>query len=148
MENFALYETGQVIYPGQYVPILSEEKLHNEIKHAFKTESVLPKVNITELADSYIAELTIPGVSREDFLIHTDDNILTVCVLHKGCSQQSKSHIPKHEFNYGLCDRHIILPDNADAAFISAEYSAGTLRFHVQKTKHPVKNFHSRIVVY
>lgn len=146
MEKFALYDTEQVIYPGQYVPILNEEAMHKEIEHCFKTEPVFPRVNITELPDSYIAELTIPGVNREDFLIHTDNNILSVCVLHKGYSP--KVDIQTHEFKYGLCDHQIILPGNADTAFISAEYIDGTLWFHVPKTKEPVRNFHSRIVVY
>jgi hypothetical protein len=93
MEKCTQYETGQVIYPGQYVPILNEEEIQKEIKHTLKTESVFPKVNITELADSYIAELDIPGVNRQDFLVHTDNNILSVCVLHKGCSQKVKSNL-------------------------------------------------------
>jgi HSP20 family protein len=143
-----IYAADHLIYPGTYVPVLNEDELQKEIKLSFKSEPDLAPVNMTELSDSYIIELSIPGVNREDFLIHSDENILTVCVCHKGCSQLSKNDFQKHTFNYGLLDQHIILPFNADAAFISAEYSLGTLRFHIPKNSQPVKNLHTRIVVY
>ncbi len=148
MKNEILYADGCLIYPGVYVPVMNEDELKEEIKQSFDVESVLPPVNIVELADSYIVELTLPGISREDFLIHADNNVLSVCVLHQDSSLKTKGKTEQHGFKYGLFDRHIQLPAHADAAFISAEYTAGTLLFHIPKTSQPVKNLHSRIVVY
>lgn len=148
MKNKLLYSNDYQVYPGVYVPLLNEDELKEEIKQSFDVESVLPPVNIIDLADSYIVELTLPGINREDFLIHADNNVLSVCVLHKDSSLKTAGKAKQHGFNYGLFDRHIQLPAHADAAFISAEYTAGTLRFHIPKTSQPVKNLHSRIVVY
>jgi HSP20 family protein len=148
MQAVNSYKTNHPVYPGAYVPLLNEDELHREIIQSFSGKADLLPVNITELPDLYVVELSIPGVSREDFLIHADENILTVCVCHKGCSLHTKADFKKQAFNYGLLDQHIDLPANADPAFISAEYNSGTLRFHVPKNKKPVKNLHARIVVY
>lgn len=148
MENDVLYDTGCLIYPGVYVSLLKEEDVQEELNRSYEGEAVLPPVNVTELADSFKVEVVVPGVKRGDFLIHADENVLSVCVLHKECGLHEGESFQLHEFNYGCFDRHIILPDNADAEFISAEYRAGILRLYVPKAKLPAKNQHTRIVVY
>ena len=148
MENDVLYDSGCLIYPGSYVPLLKEEEVQSALKRPHEGETVLPPVNVTELADSFKVEVAIPGVKREDFLIHSDGNVLSVCVLHKECGLHEGERFQLHEFNYECFDRHIILPDNADSEFISAEYKSGILRLYVPKAKHPAKNLHTRIVVY
>jgi HSP20 family protein len=148
METVNLYETNRLIYPGSYVPLLNEDELQEEIKRSFKSESDLPPAGITELTDSYIIELSLPGLNREDFLIHADENRLSVCVCHKSCMSWLKAGTEKRSFEFGLFDHHINLPTDADTAFISAEYSLGVLRFHIPKINQPVKNLHTRIVVY
>lgn len=148
MKNAKSYGNDCQIYPGGFVPLMNEAELQKEINHTFKTESILPPVIISELNDSYIIELTIPGINREDFLIHADDNVLSVCVLHKESCFPDIGKPNRSGFNYGLFNRRIQLPSNADTAFISAEYYAGTLRLNMSKTSRPVKNLHSTIVVY
>lgn len=149
VKNEILYKHNDYqVYPGAYVPLLNEDQLEKEIKRSFDCESSPPPVIINELTDSYIVELTIPGINREDFLVHADDNVLSICVLHRESCLDSAEKNKLHGFNYGLFDRHIHLPAHADVAFISAEYADGMLRFHIPKTDQPVRNLHNRIVVY
>ena len=148
MKPFNRQERNDLIYPGAYVPLLNEAELKKEVKRSFKVQSKLPPVNFTELTDSYIIELSIPGLCREDFLIHADENILSVCVCHKSCKKQHMADLTMQSFNYGLFDQHIVLPLNAETAFLSAEYSKGTLRFHIPKNNKPVKSLHTKIAVY
>ena len=148
MQSSNSYSSNAVIYPGQYVPLLNEDELREEIKRSFKCESNLPVAEITELTDSYIIDLPLPGLNREDFLIQADRNILAVCVCHKTCQQRFHEEVDKHAFEFGLFDHHINLPEDADTAFISAEYNLGMLRFHIPKINQPAKNLHTRIVVY
>jgi len=148
MENDVLYDTECLIYPGAYVPLLKEEEVQEELKRPHEGETILPPVNVTEMADSFKVEVAIPGVKREDFLIHSDGNVLSVCVLHKEPGLHEGERFQLHEFNYECFDRHIILPDNADSEFVSAEYKTGILCLYVPKAKQPAKNQHARIVVY
>lgn len=148
MRTHFSHNSNAIIYPGQYVPLLNEDELRKEIKCSFKSESDLPAAVITELPDSYIIELPLPGLSREDFLIQADGNIISVCVCHKACQQRFPEDAEKHCFEFGLYDHHISLPEDADTAFISAEYNLGMLCFHIPKISKPLKNLHTRIVVY
>ncbi|MBK8610701.1 MAG: Hsp20/alpha crystallin family protein [Chitinophagaceae bacterium] len=148
MKQAKIHNNDCQIYPGGYVPLMNEDELQEEIKHSFERESILPPVTTTELEDSYIVELTIPGINREDFLIHADDNVLSVCILHKDSGLPNIGETTTRGFNYGLFNRSIQLPPQADAAFISAEYNAGTLRLYMPKTSRPVKHLHNTIVVY
>lgn len=148
MKNDILSNRDCLVYPGCFVPLLKEEDLQLELKRSHNSETVLPPVNVTELADSFKVEISIPGVKREDFLILADENILSVCGVHKDFGLHEGEKFQVHEFNYECFDRHVILPENVDSEFVSAEYRAGILRLFVPKTKHPVKNMHTRIFVY
>jgi len=148
MKNDILYSPGYSIYPGDYVPLLKAEEIEEELKHSHEGEALFPPVNITELADSFKVEVAIPGVRREDFLLHTTDNILFVRVLNKEYKLHGAERFQLHEFNYECFDRHIVLPENADAEFTSAEYKAGILRLYLPKTDQPSKNRPTTIVVY
>lgn len=148
MENLQSYKSDYSVYPGEYVPLLKEEEMQEELKQWNKIEIALPQVNITEQSNSFKVELAIPGAKREDFLIHIDENILSVCVLHTHCNSYKPENFHLHEFDHSCFDRHIILPENADAEFASAEYFSGILFVHMQKTKQPRKNNHIHIAVY
>ena len=148
MENDVLYDAGSAIYPGAYVPLLKEEEVQSALKRAHKGETILPPVNVTELADSFKVEVAIPGVKSEDFLIYSAGNVLSVCVLHKECGLHEGERFQLHEFNYECFERHIILPDNADSELASAEYKAGILCLYIPKANQSAKNLHTIIVVY
>lgn len=148
MENTTMHHSGYSVYPGEYVPLLREEEVREELKRSHKEAFNHPPVNVTELAQSYKIEVAIPGVKREEFLIQIDENILSVNVLHKKSMLPEVENFQLHEFDYECFDRNIILPENVDAEFVSAEYRSGILRLHLTKTNHPAKNFHTQIVVY
>ena len=148
MKSDILYSPDCSIYPGDYMPLLRAEEIEEELKLSHEGEALFPPVNITELADSFKVEVAIPGVRREDFLLHAKENVLFVRVLHKEYVVEGSERFQLHEFNYQCFDRQVVLPDNADAEFISAEYKAGILRLYIPKSDQPAKNRHTRIVVY
>jgi HSP20 family protein len=148
MKNEFLYDSGCLVYPGAYVPLVKEAEVKSALRHSHESEGGLPPVNITELSDLFKIEVAIPGVNREDFHLYSDGNVLSVCVLHKASGLNKGERFQLHEFNYECFDRHIILPDNVDAEFAIAEYKSGILCLHIPKTTHPAKNRHTQIVVY
>ncbi len=70
MKSDILYSPDCSIYPGDYMPLLRAEEIEEELKLSHEGEALFPPVNITELADSFKVEVAIPGVRREDFLLH------------------------------------------------------------------------------
>lgn len=135
------------VYPGHFVPLFNAEELSKELGQPHEGEMLNPPVNIIEMEDSYKVEIAIPGAKREDFLLSSNDHILTVAVLNRE-AQNSNSQFKLHEYNYRCFQRHILLPEDADTEFSAAEYCSGVLRVFLPKNKQSHLNIHSSIVVY
>ena len=148
MKNSNYYESEYSVYPGEYVPMLEEDKIHEELRQLNKEDIVSPPVNITELSNSFKVEVAIPGVKREEFLVQVDENILSVSVLHQYFRSQNSGNVYLHEFDHQYFDRHITLPKNVDPEFSRAEYNSGILRLDIAKTKQAGKRCHIPIAVY
>src|SRR5690348_13044454 len=88
------------MYPGIYrVPFTLNRNENTRLR--INTTSK-PKMEITDQPDTITIELTIPGFRREDFIVTLKDHQLHIRALH---------------FNH-----NILLPENIDPDFISAEY--------------------------
>lgn len=136
------------IYPGHYVPGCCEDDLRNEFKKARIMSNGHPPVNISHHEGCIHVEMAIPGMRREDFLVHADGNILSIFVLHREPVYIEEKDFSLHEFNYTCIDRQVVLPDDADLSFISAEYREGILCIVIPKSGKPVQQQHAEIVVY
>jgi HSP20 family protein len=125
MKNDLFYTTNPSVYPGEYVPLFSENDLKKTIKHSTKNKTNNLPVNIKELEDFYKIELAVPGVKRENLVLKSYGNVLSLSVIH-------------NEFNLNLdYNRKIVLPDNAEPIFVSAEYKSGILHLYIPKSTHP-----------
>jgi HSP20 family protein len=147
MEDAIFYHSGYFTYPGNPVPMVNELDVQAALLEPHEGDTILPPVNVSELVELYKVEVAIPGVSREDFLIRGNDNVLLVCVLHKEPASTCESY-QLHEFNYECVKRPIVLPSNAEVEFSVAEYKNGILRLFVPKSKQSTKNRPATIVVY
>lgn len=137
-----------IIYPGMYIPMFNEGDAQKEMKQTSKGKAGEAMVNVCDLGHCIKVDMAIPGIRREDVLVHADDNIITVCVMHKDPIHVEKGRIRLNEFSYQCFERRITLPDGVDTAFISAEYKDGILGIYISKTESPAKNQHNDIVVY
>jgi HSP20 family protein len=149
MKNNITYSTGSSIYPGEYVPLLKENDFKKAVKYSYKKKANALPVNIAESGDSYKIELIIPGVERENLFLKICDNVLIVSVIHEHKMLLKQKKFQMHEFAFDDCyTRKIVLPDNADTLFISAEYRSGILQLHVPKSTNPLKGINTKIAVY
>ena len=148
MNPFHSHQQDHCIYPGEFVPLRNEQEVMDDLNHLQKNDIIQPQVNLTDLFDSVKVEIAIPGVTRDELMIHTHKNILSVCVVHNKKGSEEHGNVQLQEFNCICFDRHIPLPENSNTEFISAEYRSGILHLHIPKTKHPGRNLHNRIVVY
>lgn len=136
------------IYPGDYVPLLNEKEISEEIVRTKQDEIVSPSVNIAESGGFYKIEIAVPGVDRENFLVYADKNVLSVYVVHHNQKIGNLEKFRLHEFSCNCFERHIELPGDADTEFVSAEYKEGVLRIYVPKASDRSIVRHTRIVVY
>ena len=147
MYNDIVY-TNNCSYPGEYVPLLKKEQFDREVGIFHEGERLVPPVNISELPDAYKVDVAIPGIRREELLVHIEGNVLFIRVLHKETGLTAVPTFQLHEFNYVCFERHIDLPANADSAFMSAEYKAGILQVIIPKTTCPIDGPCVQVAVY
>ncbi|MBL0146243.1 MAG: Hsp20/alpha crystallin family protein [Chitinophagaceae bacterium] len=135
------------VYPGEYCLLPEMEILLKELKIAHSNISAKPCINLTESNDCFIMEIALPGIKREDIFMSINDNVLSVIVAHQNTGNRNQKQ-EMHEFDIENLERHILLPDNADAEFVIAEYKQGILVIHIPKAEINKKGCNGTIVVY
>jgi HSP20 family protein len=92
----------------------------------------LSPVNITDAGDAYIVNLYAPRLSKEQFSITTQQDILSV--KYNESSQSDKSHYTRKEYRPGEIDRSFDLKGKVETDAISATYTDGVLSIRLPKT--------------
>jgi HSP20 family protein len=148
MQNNFSYTTGLSIYPGEYVPWYEENVFNKVVRYRYKKKTKDLPVNIHESGNFYRIELAIPGVERENLFVKVCGHVLFISVIYDYAPCKQKK-LQLHEFTFdGGFSCNIMLPNNADPVFISAEYRSGILQLHIPKSKRPVKRIDTKIAVY
>lgn len=148
MGEILTYEREGLIYPGLYTPLPQIESLLKELKIPRKGSVEKLLVKIKELEDSYRVSITFPEVKKEDIIIHAHNNILSVAVLTRNWKELKNKKPGKHKPNSKLIKQNILLPQNADTEFVSAEYKQGELILYIPKAQNTSETDLKQIVVY
>ncbi len=98
-----------------------------------KANNTLPSVNIAESNESFKIEFAAPGLSKEEFKINLDNNVLTVGSEKKEEKEESNENFTRREFNYSSFQRSFTLPDSVNGEEITAEYQNGVLNIEIPK---------------
>ena len=95
----------------------------------------LPAANITETADNYELELAAPGMTKKDFKVELDGNILTISSERKNeDTQKDGEKSVRREFSYQSFQRSFELPKSVvDVENVRAKYEDGVLRLMIPK---------------
>ena len=90
-----------------------------------RRNATAPAVNILENDDEYKVEVAAPGMTKEDFKVHlNEDNELIISMEKKNESkEEGKEHkgtYLRREFSYTQFQQSLLLPDNVERDKISA----------------------------
>ena len=99
----------------------------------WKGLNTMPSTNIIEKKDSYLLEIAIPGLEKEDFKINLENNILTISSEKENEKVEEEKNYTRKEFMYGAFSRSFTLPKEIDAEKINAEYKNGILKVALPK---------------
>lgn len=99
------------------------------------TNTSIPAVNIKETGDAFEVEMAAPGMSKEDFSIELDNNMLTISSEKKMENEvKDGDRYTRREFSFQSFQRRFQLPkDVVDADNIKASYDNGLLRLVIPK---------------
>lgn len=99
------------------------------------SNTTIPSINIKETDDNYEVEVAAPGMSKDDFNITLDGNMLTISSEKTNRSEDKDGDkYSRREFSYESFQRSIQLPkDVVDEENIKAKYEDGVLRLTIPK---------------
>ena len=106
-----------------------------ESGHIFKNNETLPSVNIAENNDGFKIEFAVPGLTKKEFKIDLDNNVLTVGSEKKEEKEENNQNFTRREFNYSSFTRSFTLPDSANGENITVEYENGILNIQIPKSE-------------
>ena len=98
-----------------------------------KFKSTVPSVNVKEVDKFYIIELAAPGLTKADFDINIDNNIITISSGSEQKEEDTNENYTKREFCYSAFKRAFTLPDTANPEDIDAKYENGILEITITK---------------
>lgn len=106
-----------------------------------KANATAPAINVFETEKEYKVELAAPGMTKEDFNVHIDEeNNLVISMEKKTDSKEENKEEEKkegrylrREFSYTKFQQTMILPEDVDKEKISAQVENGVLNISLPK---------------
>ena len=100
-----------------------------------ESNTTIPAVNIKETAESYEVEVAAPGMTKNDFKVELDGNLLTISSQKTNQEEQKESEkFFRREFSYQSFQRSFTLQkDVVDIDKIEARYENGLLHLLIPK---------------
>ena len=95
-----------------------------------------PAINVIENEKEYEVELAAPGLTKEDFQIHVDnEGNLQIAMEKKDEHKEGHKHgrYLRREFSYEKFAQTLLLPDDVDQEKIEAKMENGVLNIHLPK---------------
>lgn len=110
-----------------------------------KANATAPAINVVEHDNSYAVEVAAPGMTKDDFNVHLDeDGNISITMEKKSENKEENKkngHYLRREFSYSKFQQTMVLPDNVDKDKISASVKDGVLTIDLPKLpkEEPVK---------
>jgi len=89
-------------------------------------------VNVIEREDAYLLELAAPGMSKKDFDLSVENDVLTISAK-KEASREKAVKVLRKEFGQYNFKRSFELAENIDNENIGASYEQGILKVVLPK---------------
>jgi|SRR3954453_1647541 HSP20 family protein len=102
------------------------------------TNTTIPAINLKETNDNFEVEVAAPGMSKKDFKIELNGNMLTISSEKTNEWQDNENEkYTRKEFSYQSFQRTFQLPkDVVDEDKIQAKYENGLLHLTIPKKEH------------
>ena len=97
------------------------------------TKSFSPSVNVKESDHKFKLELAAPGLSKEDFKINIENDMLNISAEKKEEQATQSEKYTRKEFSYASFKRTFTLPETADSEKIAAQYDNGVMTLVIPK---------------
>ena len=116
-----------------------------------RANATAPAINVIENAHAYKIEDAAPGLTKEDFDVHLDEDENLVINMEKKAENNEEakhSRYLRREFSYSKFMQTMILPEDVDKEKIAAEVKHGVLNIELpKKVELPVEKTKKQIQI-
>lgn len=134
-------------FPNLFDDFLSKDLFDWNNSNFSVTGTTLPAVNVKETPETFEVEMAAPGMTKEDFKVELNNNMLTISSEQKKENEEKENtRYTRKEFSYQSFQRSFQLSREAvDADNIKAKYENGVLLLTIPK-REEVKQKPSRLI--
>ncbi len=122
---------------GGWMPSIFNDLLGADWLPTSVSPAVTPAINVKETKNDYIVEVAAPGMTKEDFAVHINDQndlVITMERKREECNTEEKDcHYLRREFSYTKFQQTMVLPDDIERKDIKAECDKGMLCIRLPK---------------
>ena len=114
-----------------------------------RANATAPAINVFETEKAYEVELAAPGMKKENFNVHIDEeNNLVISMEKKDENEENKKNgrYLRREFSYTKFQQTMILPDDVDREKIVAHVENGVLHIDLPKFTKEEKEKAKRVI--
>ena len=119
---------------NSWIPAVFNDLFNTE--YMPKASATAPAINVKETDKAYIVELAAPGMKKEDFNVHINDegNLMIKMEKKEEHKDEDKSaRYLRREFSYSRFEQTLILPDDVERDQIKARVEHGVLTVELPK---------------
>ena len=101
-----------------------------------KSNYTAPAINVKESDKAYTVELAAPGIKKEDFNVHINDEgnlIIKMESKQEHKEEDKNTRYLRREFSYSKYEQTLILPDDVKKDDIKAHVENGVLTVELPK---------------
>jgi len=101
-----------------------------------KANCTAPAINVKESDKAYVVEVAAPGMKKEDFNVHINDEGNLIIKMEQKDEKKEDDKTARYlrrEFNYSKYEQTLILPDDVKKDAISAKVEHGVLTVELPK---------------
>jgi len=92
-----------------------------------------PSVDVFETEDEVVIKMELPGVSRQDFSVELEENVLHIRGRRLDSDRAKAQRYHQMEISYGPFEKVIYLPESISAEDVGARLKDGILTLSVNK---------------
>lgn len=120
-------------YNQSWMPSVFNDFFDNEWMG--RANATAPSINVSENEKDYEVEVAAPGLTKEDFNVHINDEGDLVINMEKKQHEEEKKgrKYLRREFSYSKFEQTLVLPDDVEKKSIKAEVKNGVLTVTLPK---------------
>jgi len=131
------------LFPSFFDDIFTRDFFESPIAPIIRKQ--VPSVNIKENEKSFTLELAAPGMKKEDFNVHIEEDVLVLSAIHEEENENNEKEYTYREFRHSSFERRFTMPKSVNKEAISAQYEDGILKVELPKME-PEKNGNKRSI--